>query len=129
MPSFLHDLFNGPMKIFQDFGPGSGDFLIIEESAALSAVFEKDVFQLQDGSNHIVLFTILILLLKIGVYTLADFFQFSVMPDDLIVVRAAVAQKFCFHRIDYIVMIVFYRFLDLSVLDQQPKSVEQFCDA
>lgn len=41
MPSFLHDLFNGPMKIFQDFGPGSGDFLIIEESAALNAVFEK----------------------------------------------------------------------------------------
>lgn len=105
MPSFLHDLFNGPMKIFQDFGSGSGDFLIIEESAALSAVFEKDVFQLQDGSNHIVLFTILILLLKIVVYALADFFQFSVMPDDLIVVRAAVAQKFCFHRIDYITLL------------------------
>lgn len=105
MPSFLHELFNGPMKIFQDFGPGSGDFLIIEESAALSAVFEKDVFQLQDGSNHIVLFTILILLLKVGVHALADFFQFSIMPDDLIVVRATVAQKFCFHRIDYITLL------------------------
>lgn len=96
MPSFLHDLFNGPMKIFQDFGPGSGDFLIIEESAALSAVFEKDVFQLQDGSNHIVLFTILILLLKVGVHALADFSQFSIMPDDLIGIRAAVTQKFVF---------------------------------
>lgn len=96
MPSFLHDLFNGPMKIFQDFGPGSGDFLIIEESAALSAVFEKDVFQLQDDGNHIVLFTILILLLKVGVHALADFSQFSIMPDDLIGIRAAVTQKFVF---------------------------------
>lgn len=96
MPSFLHDLFNGPMKIFQDFGPGSGDFLIIEESAALNAVFEKDVFQLQDDGNHIVLFTILILLLKVGVHALADFSQFSIMPDDLIGIRAAVTQKFVF---------------------------------
>ena len=96
MPSFLHDLFNGPMKIFQDFGSGNGDFLIIEESAALSAVFEKDVFQLQDDGNHIVLFTILILLLKVGVHALADFSQFSIMPDDLIGIRAAVTQKFVF---------------------------------
>ena len=105
MSSFLHGLLNGPVEVFQDFGSGSDYILISEKSTIVSTVFEKDVFQLQDGSNHIVLFTILILLLKIGVYTLADFFQFSVMPDDLIVVRAAVAQKFCFHRIDYITLL------------------------
>lgn len=56
----------------------------------------KDVFQLQDDGNHIVLFTILILLLKVGVHALADFSQFSIMPDDLIGIRAAVTQKFVF---------------------------------
>ena len=34
MPSFLHDLFNGPMKIFQDFGSGSGDASSAENDAA-----------------------------------------------------------------------------------------------
>jgi hypothetical protein len=34
--------------------------------------------------------------LKVGVHALADFFQFSIMPDDLIGIRAAVTQKFVF---------------------------------
>ena len=96
MPSFLHDLLDGPVEVFQVFGSGSGLVLISEESTAVSAVFEKDVFQLQDDGNHIVLFTILILLLKVGVHALADFSQFSIMPDDLIGIRAAVTQKFVF---------------------------------
>ena len=96
MSSFLHGLLDGPVEVFQDFGSGSGHVLISEESTAVSAVFEKDVVQLQDDGNHIVLFTILILLLKVGVHALADFSQFSIMPDDLIGIRAAVTQKFVF---------------------------------
>ena len=105
MSSFLHGLLDGPVEVFQDFGSGSDYILISEKSTIVSPVFEKDVFQLQDVGNHIVLFTILILLLKVGVHALADFSQFSIMPDDLIGIRAAVTQKFRFHRIDYIILL------------------------
>ena len=39
------------------------------------------------------------------VHARADFFQFSIMPNDLIRVRAAVTQKFRFHKIDYITLL------------------------
>ena len=84
MPSFLHNLFDGPVEVFQDLSSGNGYVLIRKESTVVSGVFEKDVFQLHDDSDNIVLFTILVFLLKVGVHAIADFFQFSVMLDDLI---------------------------------------------
>ena len=106
MSSFLHGQLDVTMEVRKELGSGSGHVLTGEVSTAVGSLFEKDVFQLQDDGDHIVLFTVWVFLSKVRVHAVADFFQFGVMPDDLIELRVAVAQKFrLFHiKIDYSVL-------------------------
>ena len=93
------------MECCKELRSGFSYVLADEESLAVDAVLEENVVQLQDDADLIVRFAVLIFVFEVDIYALADFFQFSIMPDDLIVVRATVAQKFCFHRIDYITLL------------------------